>query len=256
MRKDLQKLLCEQERRGSSRSFKEVRRDKSLNEAANDDDFSAGCEGMRKRYMVRGNRKEFSENFAPLWGIIRKNVGRKWDDVYSELCEVFDMRNHVNAHILVHLWDFVERDTFIEDGEVLIQSKYGPFRTLDNAFCEYYVHPISGLLLENKKYRTYKQINRDRKEARDAESRKTCIVISKTLELRRRDEDSPWFVCTLSYLERPPATQVWDERYRFFRATYPATFKKDAWTKEYAQYDQYYCSEYRSASKKELKKYL
>lgn len=263
MRKDLQKLLCEQERRGSSRKYREVRRDKEFTVDYNE--FSAGRESMTRRYMVKGNNKEFSENFAPLFGIIRKNVNRPWDKVFSELNEVFDMRNHVNAHILVHLWSFVATKTFIgKDGKVWITGqRYGEADVPLDASTEYYVHPTSGLLLRNQRYMSWKRMNREGAERRAAEERKTKIVISKELELRRRDENSPWFVCTMSFLKRPAPVYVWEERqyreggkiYRYLRPSYPRTYIKDKWTKEYVQYDRYYVSGYRTASKKDLKKW-
>jgi hypothetical protein len=259
LRKDLQKLLCEQERSGSSRRHKEDRRSKDFNIDA--DEFSAGRESMTKRYIVKGVNKEFSENFNPLWGIIRKNAGRPWDKVFSELNEVFDMRNHVNAHILVHLWSFVERNTWFEDGQVWVRG-YSNVQ-LAETYCEYYVHPITGILTKSKGNKTYQQLNRERAEERKREERKTRIVISKEMELRRKDEDSPWFVCTLTFLKRPNPTYVWEERqyreggkiYRSFRPTYPRIYTKDAWTGAYAEFNRYYVSSYRSASKKDLKKW-
>jgi hypothetical protein len=262
LRKDLQKLLCEQERNGSSRRHKEVRRSKDF--AVDPNEFSAGRESMTKRYTVKGINKEFSENFAPLWGIIRKNANRPWDKVFSELNEVFDMRNHVNAHILVHLWQFVERETYIgDDGKVWVRGRYNGDQQLESSGSEYYIHPITGLLLRNKAYKSWKASKREGAAKRAAKERKTRIVISNEQELRRKDEDSPWFVCTLALLVRPDPVYVWDERqyreggkiYRSFRATYPRLTKKDKWTGEYAQYNRYYCSDYRSASKKEIKQW-
>lgn len=259
MRKDLQKLLCEQERHGSGRSFKQVRRKKE-NRYLEDPEFNAGTEGMKVRY-VRGygnDSKSFSENFNPLWGIIRKNAGRRWDDVFSELCQVFDMRNHVNAHILVHLWDFVETKCWFEDGKVWTRG-YSSTVPIEDSGSQYYVHPVTGILTKNGdgQRRRYRYA----KDKEDPNVRK----ISKTLELRRKDEDSPWFVCSISYLALPKPTYKWVERgpyreggkvYRYFSPEYPAITARDRWTgKGVDRYNTYYCSGYRSASKKDLKKY-
>lgn len=207
MRKDLQKLLCEQERRGSGRSYKEKRRSKEFNETAFDPEFSAGREGMKVRY-VRGygeDMKDFSENFNPLWGIIRKNTGRKWDDVYSELCQVFDMRNHVNAHILVHLWDFVETKAFIgEDGKVWVRG----YRTVhvEDDSCEYYVHPVTNILSKNEGFESFKTAYRRNKAKYEKEREVLVVKISDTFEYRRKTVNDPWFGCRLKACPPPKVT--------------------------------------------------
>lgn len=255
MRRDLNKLLCEEERNGSSRSYKEVRNKKDFRII--DEDFSAGRESMTKRYMIAGINKEFGEHLNPLYGIVRKNVGRRWDDVYSELCEVFDFRSHINAHILVHLWDYVERDTFWKDGKVWVNSRYSGAKLLDETYSEYYVHPLNGILSKNQKFKTWNERSRERKAEREAEARKTCIVISKSLELRRRDEDSPWFICELAFLAYPKKiikeyTSRIGKRSTQYEA-YPDCDAIDCWTREKVKWGSYYCTSYRSAGKKDLK---
>lgn len=260
MRKDLNKLLCEEERWGSTRSYKEVRRKKVFKA---DEEFNAGCEGMTKRHAVANNQKQFGEHLNPLYGVVRKNVGRPWDDVYSELCEVFDMRSVVNAHILQHLWQKVERYTFIKDGVVMVRELYrNGAHPLEDAFCEYYIHPVTGILSKNEKFKTYDQIRRERDAEREVEARKTRIVISKNKELRRKDENSPWFVCTMSFLHRPTGVStfvLYSFKSRrlgqgFWTTKYPDITAFDAWTKKTVEhYNTFYCSGYRSASKKDLK---
>lgn len=257
MRKDLQKLLCEQERHGSDRSYKEVRRKRDFSIDVNE--FSAGRESMTKRYMIVGNNKEFSENFNPLFGIIRKNVNRPWDKVFSELNKIFDMRNHVNAHIVIHLFDFVERETFIgEDGEVWERNKYGPNRPIKDSGSEYYVHPVTGILLKNVHYKTYGAERRNSKARHEEEKRKLARKISDTLEYRRRTEDDPWFACTIAPFG--PGKKV----FKYTTGTYRSPLGRettehegvwDAWEKKLVEPGwnrKNYCSSVRSASRKEL----
>lgn len=262
MRKDLQKLLCEQERHGSTRSYKQVRHKKTFNEAANDEEFSSGREGMKTRYVYGHGSlsKDFSENFAPLWGIIRKNAGRKWDDVYSELCEVFDMRSHVNAHILIHLFDFVERHTYVDDdGEIMVRGRYRGDTPLSQDSCEYYVHPVSGLLLKNKEYKSYNSRYAEAALRREIEELKVRRKISNELELRRRSEDGCWFICERAFNAWPKGTYR-AAPYRvggrpFYQTFYEDSTAFDVWDKKTAQYGSWYVTSYRSASKKDLKKY-
>lgn len=256
MRKDLQKLLCEQERRGSGRSYKEKRRSKEFNETAFDPEFSAGREGMKVRY-VRGygeDMKDFSENFNPLWGIIRKNTGRKWDDVYSELCQVFDMRNHVNAHILVHLWDFVETKCWFEDGQVWTQG-YSSIERIEDSRSEYYVHPVTGILTHNPRPSWRAQYRKMRAETKDEG---LVVKISDDFEYRRKDFNSPWFGCHLKDCPSPTISTV-AEKSRFSNRVY--YMKKYEYVKCWDSFHKKnvekgkYCANHYTASHRELVKH-
>jgi hypothetical protein len=254
LRKDLQKQLCEQERHGSSRSYKEVRRLKQFNEA--DEEFQAGREGIKVRYVKGWGElaKDFSENFAPLWGIIRKNAGRPWNDVYSELTDIFDMRSHVNAHILIHLWQKVERHTYMVDEEVWIKPQgYTRECSLEKSTCEYFIHPVSGLLLKNPFWQGYRNHYR-----REPKVDPNVHVVSDKVEYRRRDAESPWFCCTIEKLPRPPgetAQKILPYSKRVYHYTkYPDCLEYDRWTGKRADWDTPFCKAIRSAGHKELKK--
>ena len=174
MRSDLNKLLCEHERYGSKRGYKEVRRDRTFD--LYDEDGPIGRrEGMRWRYKFHWNEKEFGENLNPLYGIVHKNVGRKWDDVYSELCKVFDTRSVINQHILFHLDQMLEiKDVFVgEDGDLWIRNNYSGNRPLKDSGSEYYVDPRDGILYRNQAYRTWNQDARKRAAEQRAKRRET-----------------------------------------------------------------------------------
>ncbi len=55
----------------------------------------------------RGRTKMLNENLAPLARWLRKQVGRRWDQVYSEICEHLSVRSAVQQHVRDHLGDFV-----------------------------------------------------------------------------------------------------------------------------------------------------
>lgn len=174
MRRDLNKLLCEHERRGSKRGYKEVRRDRNF-DLYDEDGPIGNREGMRWRYKFHWNAKEFSENLNPLYGIIHKNVGRKWDDVYSELCQVFDTRSVINRRILIHLDRMVEiKDVYVgDDCELWIRNNYYGSRPLKDDGVEYYVDPRDGILYRNPEYRSWGYNRRKRAEAERLERWKT-----------------------------------------------------------------------------------
>ena len=202
MRSDLNKQLCEHERYGSSNGFSEVRHNKNFeadtyytNEDREDSVGMLGHsrESMKHRYAITGRGKEFSENFAPLWGAIRKNVGRPWDKVYSDICKVFDKRSVINQHILLHLFDFVETKTYLnENNNVMIRMNYGSDTDLHGGG-EYYVHPRTGLLCKNKFYRNYKHAQRVRQEQHIKAQLEVIRKLDDATNLEKLD--GVWYEC-------------------------------------------------------------
>lgn len=275
MRKDLNKLLCERERWNSGDSFGNYRKQKQFTTSFCDELGDLPLrEGMRKRYKVGGNWKTFGENLNPLLGFIRKSVGKPWNDSYGELCSVFNMNSVINQHIVQHLFDFVERHVYLEDGELYYRTNWGSRRrrVLGWDGCMYYVDPADGILKENTSrtsYRTYQRLKKAEEDMKEAINRR---VISSTLEYRRRDEEGPWFACTIAqvpteiiYRFRPGATSS-EDKY----AVWPE--RLDCWDRVYVSYanetraarppfklgsrtGKTYVSSMRTASRKELKKH-
>lgn len=100
MRTDMAQLLVETPRRHAGEFFKTHRR-----KANHDPESAPTKQGMRKPYV---ERKEFGEYFAPLKGFLRKNVGRPWDKVFSELSQSLHGGGTVIDHTKMHLLrDFV-----------------------------------------------------------------------------------------------------------------------------------------------------
>jgi len=101
------------------------------------------------------HRKWFTDVLGPLRRWLRSQVGRPWDDVYSEACAVIKPDSVVRAHIKTHLLEFVEQDTFMRAGEVWCFRPYAwqggnelPIRELNGHWQPFYVHPESGQLRE------------------------------------------------------------------------------------------------------------
>ena len=211
MRSDLNKLLCEHERYGSKRGYKEVRRDRTFD--LYDEDGPIGTrEGMRWRYKFHWNEKEFGENLNPLYGIIRKNVGRKWDDIYSELCKVFDTRSVINRHILIHLNSMVEiTNVYYEDGEIWIRSNYIGNRPLKDTGVEYYVDPRDGILYRNPEYHTWGYNRRKRIEEEIRERRKTYRNLG-TFAFAKDEKTGVWFRYDYKAIQ-PGRTEIYFKTY-------------------------------------------
>jgi hypothetical protein len=194
MRDDLNKLLCEHERYHSSDKFSNYRHRKSFKHEDEDGEIG-GRESMQTRYRQDGFQKEFSENLNPLWGIIRKSVGKKWDNFYSELCKKFNMRSVINDHILQHLYQKVEVNTFFKNGEIWVKPKYNKIQPLNGYHCEYYVDPRDGIIKANKHYKSYKKGYEERKKQRELDLMKVKRVIDKDNVLHLID--GVWYHFTL-----------------------------------------------------------
>ena len=90
--------------------------------------------------------KRSNENTKPLYRFLRKNVGRPWNDVYSEICVHVDRRSTTGHNTIEHVGWAVAKDIVIcEDGKPY-QCKWGhsmPHTGL-------YVHPETGILCEGE----------------------------------------------------------------------------------------------------------
>jgi hypothetical protein len=147
MRSDMFKVIVERPRlrragaldayKGSARIFR------------NDEDSPAHL-GMQRGYS---RHKWLNENLSPLKRWLHKQVSRHWDHVYAELAGNIDKRNPVQAHIFAHIDQFVERRLEERDGELVIVGRHAHDQrsTLAHRWAaDLYVHPRTGLLLENR----------------------------------------------------------------------------------------------------------
>jgi hypothetical protein len=90
--------------------------------------------------------KSLNENLAPLVRFFRRRVGRRWDDVFSEICTQLDTGSTVKMHVRQHLRDFVlivshgRRGELLWEGHAVRPDRYYGGRS------EYYVDPDDGIL--------------------------------------------------------------------------------------------------------------
>lgn len=141
MRKDMDRILVGRPRHGGN-SPKGTGRGK---DSRNVEDMPAK-ESMKYRWR-KGDMKELNENLAPFYRFLCKQVGRPWNDVYSEIRERINAKSAVQLHILQHLKQYVELHVILdEDGKPWKENGYS-FRGYEvNGL---YVCPKTGLLKEN-----------------------------------------------------------------------------------------------------------
>jgi hypothetical protein len=105
-------------------------------------------EGMRTRW---GNgRKYFNEHLGPLRRYLDDQVGRPWDDVFSEICTHINRNSAVQDHVRDHVERYVLRHVILVDGVPCSgDPRWGHGRPLQEMrrWIPWYVCPRTGLLL-------------------------------------------------------------------------------------------------------------
>jgi len=140
----MHKVVVERPRGGQAwaRQFPRPRR--------NFDDLPAH-EGIRRPHV---HRKWLTDLLGPLRRWLHSQVGRPWNDVYSEACAVIKPDSIIRAHIKTHLLEFVERHTFVHGGKVcVLDTGYRgrgivPVMETCQRRVSFFVHPETGLLCE------------------------------------------------------------------------------------------------------------
>jgi hypothetical protein len=62
---------------------------------------------IRAFYDRDWHGKETRDHLSPLRRYLRAQVGRPWNQVYSEICAATDRRSAVQRHVLEHIGDYV-----------------------------------------------------------------------------------------------------------------------------------------------------
>lgn len=234
MRKDFNKVLTEDPRRGSDRKFREYRHAKGND--VFDDQFFGGKESMMtRRRIAKGERKRFGDLLGPLRGWVRKQVGRKWNDVYSEVCEHFDRRSQIKDHVHVHiLRDFVDTKVKLIDGKVYVINRWGGWREVSGTQKRpyFYVHPGSGILC----------MAADEKEAGHAARAEAerAERLNKVFRVHDRDahlyfDDGQWWVYRLADIPEQrqelvcPSWSSFEVRIRWAKMTHEERLEQGVW---------------------------
>jgi len=151
MRKDMKKVIIERPRVGGG--YLKNKKDMIDNDSP-----------TREKMNYRDwNKKEQTDLLGPLYGFLRKNVGRKWDDVWSEICK--NNKDYMGRHLKNHVSYMVELNCTEVDGvvydsknEEVFVYKYG-FYVVDGILKQYkeesrkYKKPKSKFVdFEGKKY--------------------------------------------------------------------------------------------------------
>ena len=215
MRDDMDKVIVERPRSGW-RVQGDGRNWRNSNEAGS-------RVGMKRGYK---HRKWLNENLAPLKRWLHKQVHRPWDKVYAELCSGIDRRSTVQAHIFEHIDDFVERAAVLRDGEVWVRARWwndGSRAPLHQAsHVELFVHPVTGILLPNRRLAQARQWARGESDERSGKKpHASFIAIDELTQWHCVNGD--WFEITLASTPPMKAPGVWEKRFDALRRCFVKT---------------------------------
>jgi hypothetical protein len=144
MRRDMGRVVIERPRSGSAHKSPKIRDFGGRINA--DDDYDGPTRLPSSREKIYGQatgvlQKRFTDVLGPLRRYLRKNVGRPWNKVYSEACEVLRSGGRGVEHVLdVHLLSEVDRNVEMDGHGNPVSATHG-YRVSG-----YYVHPRTGLL--------------------------------------------------------------------------------------------------------------
>lgn len=89
------------------------------------------------------DRKSQTDLLGPLIRFLEANVGRPWDDVWSEVCRV--NKGHMGQHVRDHILLDVRTDIAMEAGGIFYDDK-GKKITSFGSRTTFYVNPVDGIL--------------------------------------------------------------------------------------------------------------
>lgn len=207
MRKDMSKVIVERPRTGRSRAGLRPGRTRTL---VDDDGEPIKAKGAREPTKRQQKDKGLNETLNPLKRYLASNIGRPWDKVYSEISEHLKPTSTVQQHVRDHLQDFVATKTRMKAGKVMVTSRFGGERALEDHHSLYYVHPRTGLLRKNEHYQRWGAKWRAARLKAEADLAKRMRVVDDKTQLHLFDD--VWWEVKLA--KTPPAGPYTDVVYR------------------------------------------
>jgi len=159
MRSDMKKVVTERPRSGGG--VKSPKGERRQWQGYEQEDYPKR-EKIRAKWGNDG--KNFTDVLGPLYHYLLKQVGRKWDAVYSEICANLPKTSMQNRHVYTHIWQFVERHVKIVDGVACYNHGRGLGQPIISwgRHAQLYIHPGNGLLCKAKKWKSYKDRHREK----------------------------------------------------------------------------------------------
>jgi hypothetical protein len=259
MRSDMVRVLCEEPRSGMRTKDRKGR--KRAEHRIPDDEKPCKEKGnLRSRWTSDYyDHKEFGDHIAPLRRFVLSCVGRKWDEVYSEIRKVVPYTGVVNQHLYSHLFQYVATKVYIEQGRVYSAIDNRRYSSGSPIYQPTYVHPETGILCKNP------ELDAPRKKKTEV---KNYVKGNNEKQLFVRDvKTGLWWECTLAHClpgEQAKRQFLYSRAGAFFYYTrYPETFdvllRQNVHQGSRVLMDYYgsyglYCIKTRQLNKREIKK--
>jgi hypothetical protein len=200
MRDDMGKCVIERPRRGSGNRSAKARwygtiHEDETGELDYDGFTRLPVSSKQEGYHKRIGDKDFTDVLGPIEGYLRASVGRRWDDVYSELSKGLGQSSWPLRHVLTQHVNVAVKTYLGTDGKIWHLNKRGP-EIVDGRYgTEFYVHPKTKLLC-------WRQPKSWKRRAEPGQATTDRIEMPDGRWLVKID--GLWFVGTYR-LERPPA---------------------------------------------------
>lgn len=170
MRKDMGKIITERPRSGSgNRNLKTRMNIKWRGEEGDYDVPSKASNSAGRQYGY--NKREFTDLLGPIKRWLYKQVGRSWNTINSEMCEVLDKRKVTHKHVFTHVEGWVATDVYLGKDGLYHERPYGW------VISELYVDPNTGIL------------KRQTKPEDNAPKRPLSLIVVNDYEEYRKIED-------------------------------------------------------------------
>lgn len=151
MRPDMSKIVVERPRRGHKDCYKPIRR----RENRGDPESLPSSDGMRAPHIRHYEGKEFSDNLSPLYRYLDSQIGRNWDEVFSEISAQIRGNSTVHRHILQHLFQHISLNMVRRDDGGL--EEHGRMFFNGYMYHALYVDPDTKVIKRNPdKYKHHK----------------------------------------------------------------------------------------------------
>ena len=245
MREDFEKVITERPRYGSHflPNINDRRRDRVARNIKTDIDCVDGMPA-RSAMRRRGDRdslKQFSDLVSPLEKFFERQVGRNWNDIYSEVRKNIRFDSTTQRHILEHVNSIVTNSHQIEWVSGVLcwkaPTSYGA-KELSTFRDVLYVDPRDNVLKRQKA----KVIKYEKPE-------KTFIEIEKDVYYAKRD--GSWKIIWLDDAEKNMFTSKYGGVYPYDYFLCRMAYESD-YTNFYTKQGKY-CCKIRDVSKRDLK---
>lgn len=156
MRRDMNKVVIERPRTGGTGARDQYKQAEKNVDFTDEDALYHNKRGGQGR-TYGWDSKQLSDLLGPLKGYLRKQVGRNWDKVFSEIAQQFKGGGTSAAHIKGHILDYVQTKVVYVGKVPHEHTAYGkknliPITSRSQQYPQFYVDKIGRLQIAPKSW--------------------------------------------------------------------------------------------------------